>query len=182
VACKPFQGYPNQRKTGHYITIVSDNTGGNVAYSGTFNLNPNTGQHEEDVYYVRIPATAPVPQSAVSRKTHGSAGTFDVPLPLSGNAGIECRRGSGGNLEGHQMIVTFPNSVTVGGVTVHSADGLATATESVSGGVVTVNLSNVTNSQTITVTLSNVNDGTHLGDVSVAMEVLLGDTSGNGVV
>jgi len=48
--------------------------------------------------------------------------------------------------------------------------------------VVTVNLSNVTNSQTITVTLSNVNDGMHLGDVSIPMEVLLGDTNGNGVV
>jgi outer membrane biosynthesis protein TonB len=50
----PFQGYPNQSKIGDYITIVSDNTGGNVAYSATFNFNPNRGQHEEDVYYVRV--------------------------------------------------------------------------------------------------------------------------------
>jgi len=178
----PFEGYPIQNKIGDYITIVSDNTGGNVAYAATFNFNPNTGQHEEDVYHVRIPATGPVPQSAVSRKTHGSAGTFDIPLPLSGNAGIECRRGSNTNFEGHQMIVTFANSVTVSGVTVQSIDGLATATETVSGGVVTVNLSNVTDSQTITVTLTNVNDGTNLGDVAIPMEVLLGDTNGNGVV
>ena len=34
----PFEGYPNQNKIGDYITIVSDNTGGNVAYSATFNL------------------------------------------------------------------------------------------------------------------------------------------------
>jgi len=70
----------------------------------------------------------------------------------------------------------------VGGVTVQSVDGQATATQSVSGGVVTVNLSNVSDAQTITVTLTNVNDGTHLGDVSIAMGVFLGDTSGNGVV
>jgi len=53
-AFNPFEGYPNQNKIGDYITIVSDNTGGNVAYAATFNFNPNRGQHEEDVYYVRV--------------------------------------------------------------------------------------------------------------------------------
>ena len=42
-AFNPFEGYPNQNKIGDYITIVSDNTGGNVAYSATFNFNPNRG-------------------------------------------------------------------------------------------------------------------------------------------
>ena len=50
----PFEGYPNQNKIGDYITMVSDNTGGNVAYSATFNFNAARGQHEEDVYYVRV--------------------------------------------------------------------------------------------------------------------------------
>src|SRR5438034_337575 len=50
----PFEGYPNQSKIGDYITIVSDNTGGDVAYAATFNFNPNRNQHEEDVYYVRV--------------------------------------------------------------------------------------------------------------------------------
>jgi hypothetical protein len=53
-AFNPFEGYPNQSKIGDYITIVSDETGGNVAYSATFNFNPNRNQHEEDVYYVRV--------------------------------------------------------------------------------------------------------------------------------
>jgi hypothetical protein len=53
----PFEGYPVQNKIGDYITIVSDNTGGNVAYPATFNFNPNTDQHEEDVYYVRVSPT-----------------------------------------------------------------------------------------------------------------------------
>jgi hypothetical protein len=63
----PFQGYPNQNKIGDYITIVSDETGGNVAYSATFNFNPNRNQHEEDVYYVRVfpggqgPSPTPTP-------------------------------------------------------------------------------------------------------------------------
>ena len=56
-AFNPFEGYPNQSKIGDYITIVSDDTGGNVAYSATFNFNPTRGQHEEDVYYVRVVPT-----------------------------------------------------------------------------------------------------------------------------
>ena len=43
----PHLGYPNQNKMGDYISIVSDNGGGNVAYSATFN-------GEEDIYYVRV--------------------------------------------------------------------------------------------------------------------------------
>ena len=68
----PFEGYPNQSKIGDYITIVSDETGGNVAYSATFNFNPNNGQHEEDVYYVRVfpggqgPTPTPTPTPTAS--------------------------------------------------------------------------------------------------------------------
>ena len=73
----PSEGYPNQNKIGDYITIVSDNTGGNVAYSATFNFNPNRGQHEEDVYYVRVspsggstptptPTASPTPTATVT--------------------------------------------------------------------------------------------------------------------
>ncbi len=58
----PFEGYPVQNKIGDYITIVSDNTGGDVAYPATFNFNPNSSQHEEDVYFVRVsPTGGPTP-------------------------------------------------------------------------------------------------------------------------
>ncbi len=53
-AFNPFEGYPNQSKIGDYITVVSDNTGANVAYSATFNFDPSRSQHEEDIYYVRV--------------------------------------------------------------------------------------------------------------------------------
>jgi hypothetical protein len=53
---------------------------------------------------------------------------------------------------------------------------------SVSGSEVTVNLTGVTNVQRITVTLFNVNDGTHMGNVPVSMGVLVGDVNGNGLV
>src|SRR3984893_8885189 len=163
----PFLGYPNQNKMGDYITIVSDNTGGNVAYAATFNL-------EEDVYYVRV-----APVAAFSRKTHGGAGTFDVPLPLTGNVGIECR--SGGATNDYQMIFEFANPVTVGSASVTSGAG-SVSSFSVSGSQVTVNLTGVTNVQRITVTLINVNDGTHMGNVPVSMGVLIGDVNGNAVV
>ena len=155
----PFLGYPNQDKMGDYMTIVSDNTGGNVAYCATFN-------GEEDIYYVRVAPSAPAALSAVSRKTHGGAGTFDVSLPLTGNAGIECRSGSGPNSDGHQIIITFASAIMDSGVTVASANGLATAAQNVSGNTVTIDLSNVADAQTVTVTLKNVNDGFSFGDVA----------------
>jgi hypothetical protein len=61
-AFNPQEGWPQQDKIGDYITIVSDETGGNVAYSATFNFNPGRGQHEQDVYYVRVfPTGGPTP-------------------------------------------------------------------------------------------------------------------------
>jgi dockerin type I repeat protein len=121
----------------------------------------------------------PVPSSAVSRKVHGAAGTFDVPLPLTGNVGVECR--SGGATNDYQMIINFANSVTVGSASVTSGTG-SVSNFSVSGSQVTVNLTGVTSAQRITVTLFNVNDGTHMGNVPISMGVLVGDVNGNAVV
>jgi plastocyanin len=123
--------------------------------------------------------TAPTAQSAFSRKVHGTAGTFDVPLPLSGNVGVECR--SGGATNDYEMIINFASTVTVDSVAVTSGTG-SVGSFSVSGSQVTVDLTAVTNIQRITVTLHNVNDGTHLGDVPVSMGVLIGDVNGNAVV
>src|SRR5207248_8177020 len=59
----PQAGFPQNQKIGDYITIVSDDTGGNVAYAATFNENPQAvGGHEQDVYYVRVfPSGGPTP-------------------------------------------------------------------------------------------------------------------------
>jgi hypothetical protein len=56
-AFTPLEGWPQQNKIGDYITIVSDNTGGDVAYSATYNFNASRGQHEQDVYFVRVSPT-----------------------------------------------------------------------------------------------------------------------------
>src|SRR4029077_6791296 len=122
---------------------------------------------------------APMAQSAFSRKIHGAAGTFDVPLPLTGNVGVECR--SGGVTNDYQMIINFATSVTVQNALVTSGTG-SVSSFTVNGSQVTVNLTGVTNVQRITVTLINVNDGTHMGNVPVSMGVLIGDVNGNAVV
>ena len=46
-----------------------------------------------------------------------------------------------------------------------------------SGAAITVNLTKVTNQQTITITLTSVSDGTTTGNVSLPMAVLAGDTN-----
>lgn len=63
----PFLGYPNQNKMGDYITVVSDNSGANVAYAATFN-------GEEDVYYVRIPFDASTPAFTIALSASPSDG------------------------------------------------------------------------------------------------------------
>jgi hypothetical protein len=120
-----------------------------------------------------------VPVSVVSRKMHGSAGSFDVNLPLTGPYGIECR--SGGINGDFQVVITFAKNIIVGGASLTSGTGTV-SNMSVSGAVVTVNLTGVTNAQKITLTLTGVNDGVHAGSVAVPMGVLLGDISGNKVV
>jgi hypothetical protein len=122
-----------------------------------------------------IPCSPPVPTSALSRKTHGSAGTFDVDLPLAGSPGIECR--SGGADNDYRLVVTFPIAVTFDGATVTSGTGTVSGTSGSGTTALTVNLTGVTNAQTITLTLSGVNDGTASGDVGVRMGVLLGDVN-----
>jgi len=128
-------------------------------------------------------ATIP-PAKAVSRKTHGAAGNFDIDL-LTGTPAIECR--TGGTNKDYQIVLTFPVAVTFGGASVTPGSGgtaslAGPAITSPDGKEITVNLTNVSNVQTITVTLTGLNDGTNTYDVSVQMGVLIGDVNASGVV
>lgn len=131
-------------------------------------------------YVAQVNSDAVQALSAVSRKTHGSAGTFDVNLPLTGLPGVECRAaGSGAS---YQVVVTFASPVSLSGASVMSRDGLAGAATSASGATVTVNLSSVANAQTLGISLLQVNNGSTANDVFIPMGVLLGDTNGSGTV
>ncbi len=118
--------------------------------------------------------------SAVSRKTHGDAGDFDVNLPLMGPPGVECRS-SGGN---HTLIFTFSNNIVSGNATVTSGTGSVSGSSTFSGSTMTVSLTGVTDVQTLGVTLANVTDSTAqvLPNTTVNVNFLLGDVSGNSLV
>jgi hypothetical protein len=79
------------------------------------------------------------------------------------------------------LVFTFANNISVQGAAVSAGTGSVSNFTAV-GKQVTVNLTNVTNAQTIAVTLLGVSDGTNTSDVEVTMVVLLGDTSANRVV
>ncbi|MDQ6764479.1 MAG: dockerin type I domain-containing protein [Verrucomicrobiota bacterium] len=154
-----------------------------IVWGGFFGNNSylNTGGR-----YCAQPST-PLVQSAVSRKTHGNAGSFDLNLPLTGTPGIECR--SGGASGDYTIVLTFLANVSVSGIpqaAVTSGSGMIGSggvsnggTVTTSGNVVIIPLTNVANAQTINVTLNNVNGATNL---TIPMAVLLGDTNGDGFV
>ena len=124
----------------------------------------------------------PILLSAVSRKTHGLAGTYDVDL-LPPATGIEPR--SGGANGDYQVVVTFTAPVTFTSATVVPGTGgtaSVVGTPTISGNQVTVNLTNVSTAQRLTVNLIGVSDGIHTGNISVPMAVLIGDATGNGLV
>jgi hypothetical protein len=117
--------------------------------------------------------------SAVSRKTHGNAGTFDVDLPEAGSPGIECRSGEATN--GYTLVYTFANNVSVQGATFTAGTG-SVSNLTVVANQVTVNLTGIASAQTIELTLINVSDGVNSSDVQATMGVLPGDTNGDGFV
>jgi hypothetical protein len=119
--------------------------------------------------------------AVVSRKVHGSAGTFDINLPLTGTRGVECR--SGGTNSDYTMIFTFSNPLaSVSRASVTSGTGTVSTnnvdTKDTHNYI--VNLTGVSNAQYITVTLSIVTDSVGNSSTSVqgpSMGVLVGDVN-----
>ncbi len=118
--------------------------------------------------------TSVVLLSAVSRKTHGDAGTFDIDLPVNTyfNAGIESR--SDGPT---QIVLTF--SWFVGGVNVQASAGSVDAFV-VNGPEVTVQLSDVPNAACLTLTASGI-PGLE-GQATVTIRCLEGDARADGEI
>ena len=94
------------------------------------------------------------PTSAVSRKTHGGAGSFNIDLPLTGlpgSLGVECR--SGGATNDYQLVVTYPANVTVNGnpqAQVTPGTGVIGSGGVSNGGMVVVS------GNTVTIPLTNI--------------------------
>src|SRR5205807_1606055 len=107
----PFLGYPNQNKMGDYISVVSDNTGANVAYCATFN-------GEQDIYYVRVaPASTPTDFNNDGKPDYvlyNSSTRQTVLWYLNNNIVIGAASGP-----------TLPHSYSVAGVADFNRDGHA---------------------------------------------------------
>jgi uncharacterized repeat protein (TIGR01451 family) len=161
------------------IVVTAPNTPGTITNTATVAALTTDPTPANNTATVMTTVSPLAPTGAVSRKTHGgTAGTFDVALPLSGPVGIECRNG-GDPTGNHTIVVTFPTTIT--GVASATCAGNA-ATKSISGNEVTVNCTGVPNKQTIAINLVGVTDGTNTANVSIPMGVLLGDVNANRLV
>ena len=125
-------------------------------------------------YVWPLPSAPPLNlTSVVSRKTHSSAGTFDVDL--TSGTGIECR--SGGPTNDYTMIFSFSTPITNCGVA-----NSGTISSGPNSNQCSVELS-VPTGQYITVQLTGVIDtNASTGNFSGTMGVLVGDTNANGLV
>ena len=121
------------------------------------------------------------PTGVVSRKVHGSAGSFDIDLPLSGTSrsGMpQWRRASGD----YEIVFNFMSPVVFDGAAIKEGAGAVSGTSGSGTNSVSINLTGVSSGQRITVALFGASHGTSKSDFSVPMSVLVGDTSGNGLV
>ena len=146
--------------------------------------NPNQADADSDG--IGDPCDSPSLVSAVSRKAHGAAGEFDVPLPLhpASSAGVECRKGGP-----TKVVLTFSKDVmaadgTVDGTEVGLSGGTLGAV-TIAGREMTVNLSGAADMSCLTITLAGITDpaGNPLtGPNTIPIRVLMGDTNGTGAV
>jgi hypothetical protein len=190
--------------TGLVTITLSNSKAENVAVDGslsglnvrTYLARPDAGQKSQnnanditgDSNYVLQGNTAccgPVPLlGVVSRKTHGSVGTFDVPLPLTGNPGIECR--TGGTNGDHKIVFTFANPLAnVASASITNGSGsISSSAIGTEPHEYVVNLTGVSNIQYLTITLTGVRDtaGDRTDTLPVTMGVLLGDVNSSTVV
>ncbi|MEO5720688.1 MAG: dockerin type I domain-containing protein, partial [Chthoniobacterales bacterium] len=115
--------------------------------------------------------------SAFSRKAHGGAGSFDIPLPLTGEPGVECRT----SLGNHTIVVTLSNPPVSGNAAVTSGTGSVSGAPTFNGDTMTINLTGITDVQKITVTLSNVTDSFAqvMPDTPLSVNILSGDVNGS---
>lgn len=118
--------------------------------------------------------------TAVSRVAHGSAGPFDINLPLTGEPGIECRSTDGN----YSFVATFTNNVGSGQAIITSGTATIAGDPTFSGNTMTVSLAGVSDVQTLQITMSGVTDtfGQVLPNSSVQMSVLIGDITADKTV
>jgi Big-like domain-containing protein len=143
---------------------------------------PGVGWWIDDVQFTNTVVEGPCP-TVVSRKTHGTS-DFDITLPASGTPAIECRSGGASNV--FTLIYTLNGNISAtGSASVRQGTATpGTPTLGPNANQITVPLTNVANAQHLIVALDGVQDATGaiLDNLVARMDVLLGDTTGNGAV
>ena len=140
--------------------------------------------------YIYPVTTYPAPQPLAasllgvkSRKSHGTAGTYDlaidVNMPICGLVSVESRTGA----SGHQIVFQF--STTVSGpftatITDSSGASLGNATANAVGTEVIVDLSGVADNRRAKITVIQNSNGMVIG--SLSMGFLIGDGNSSGSV
>jgi hypothetical protein len=108
------------------------------------------------------------------------AGDLDIPLPLDGTAGIECRVADSSN---QRLVVISLNNEIIAGDVVLTAGNATSNYVARTGNSLYVYL-NATDTQTATLKIQNVTDRFQqtMPAVTVRVAFLLGDANGDGVV
>jgi len=160
----------------NFVIVVSTATGStnSSVFSGTV-----SGFVDQTAGPGACPPPPPNLVSAASRLVHGSAGTFDLPLALTGHS-IEPRSDGSGNFT---AVLTFDQAVNSGQASVTAGTGMVSGV-TFSGNSMIIGLSGVTDQQVLTVTATNVSGpgtGT-LPSASVSIGLLNGDANGDSSV
>jgi len=182
-------GWSNTSFTSTPITLMTTSSSGFPIGFALMTVFTN-GIPSQSQFVLAAPAT-PTISNAVSRKSHGAAGNFDIPMPLTGSSGVESRTTGGTN--DYTLVVTFASNVTVtgspqaqvtSGTGCVGTGGVCSGNVSVSGAVVTVPLTNITNAQVINVRIFGVNGASNAPatDFDFPMGFLIGDDNANRTV
>jgi hypothetical protein len=157
---------------------VTNNPGSTFGYLGVLEVQEEVAaQSPSNTSSVGV---APSLVSAVSRLAHGTAGSFDLSLPVSGPAGVESRQLAAGAC---QIVLTFSKPVG-GGTASLLGVGSVGSPPMVAGNKITVNLSGVADAQAVQLNVNGVTaqDGSPAGSASLVFKVLAGDANGDGIV
>lgn len=155
--------------TAYDCAVIATNAVGNSAPSNLLSLTPS--------------AAAPLALTDVkSRKTHGAAGTFDLPIvtgiPVTGAVTVEPRA----NSDGHLIVFEFTQTIAnFGSVSVTDAGStpIGNASAVASGKSIVVALSGLPDNQRATIAVTGINGAL---DISAAMGFLVGDINNTGTV
>lgn len=153
---------------------------GPFAGAGVYDVNANGDTILFEIQ-PQIVEPAPIASAAASVKTHGTAGTFPIALPLTGTAGVECRNGGPTT-----VVVTYGNVDAIAGTPVVTAVNANVVGASMATNQLTINLNGAADRTCVAITINgvaNAADPTKVADQHVIkVTSLIGDVDNSHAV